>query len=187
MELITIFLIAVCISLDTFAISATRGILLKNFKVKYAAIIAAYFTFFHVAMILLGWLLGKQFSDVVKQFSYWIVFLVLAFLGAKMIYESMKSEKGMTIKTNPISCSTMVPLAFATSIDAFAVGVSFALLAFSIQIAVIIVILVTLVFSMVGVYLGKLIGCLLQNKAELIGGLVLIAIAIKTLIEGLCC
>jgi putative Mn2+ efflux pump MntP len=189
MDLFTIFLIAVGLSMDAFAAAVARGVCLKQFKLKYAAIVAVYLAFFQGAMLLLGWLLGKQFNDILDQFSHWVIFIVLALIGVKLIYDARKgmdeSNVECTTKANPLSTTIMLTLALATSVDAFAVGVSFALFPFSIWLAILIVASVTFVLSFIAVYLGKLLGDILQSKAELFGGLILIAIAIKILIEGL--
>lgn len=182
MDLFTVILVAIGISLDTFTISATRGIYLNEFKIKSAIIIASYFTVFQVLMIFLGWLTGEQFTEFLNHFSHWIVFLVLFVLGIKMLYDSRKKRRGIQPKLHPLSFSVMIPLAFVASIDAFVIGAGFTVLSLSILSTTLIIAVVTFASSIIGIYIGKALGENFEKSAELIGGVVLIVLALLTVV-----
>lgn len=203
MNTIELVLIAVGLSLDSFAVSISHGLCMKKVSFKNALIIGLYFGIFQAAMPLLGYLLGSQFADIIGDFDHWIAFILLAFIGGKMIFESFKKE-GCADRVCPkITCKDrecpgrpdegevslafkkMLPLAIATSIDALAAGVSFAFIKVQIVPAVGLIGVITLMLSMIGVKVGSIFGAKFKKKAELIGGLILVLMGLKILIEHL--
>lgn len=186
MDIITLLLIAVGLAMDAFSVSVTDGIILKNLKVKQAAKISLYFGAFQFGMLYLGYLLGGTFASYISAFDHWIAFVLLMLIGGKMFYEAVfsKEEEKEDIK-NPLSNKTLTVLAIATSIDALAVGVSFAAMSVDIVFAASVVGIVAFVFSFGGTYIGNKCGNLFGNKSEIIGGVVLMGIGVKILIEHL--
>ncbi|MDR0861635.1 MAG: manganese efflux pump MntP family protein [Oscillospiraceae bacterium] len=185
MNFIELFLLAVGLSMDAFAVSVCAGLSLDKATLKNAAIVALYFGFFQAAMPLVGYLVGSQFSDLISAYDHWVAFVLLAFIGGKMIRDSLsqdcESDDGITTP----SVRKMLPLAVATSIDALAVGVSFAFLEVSIVPAVSFIGVVTFALSLVGVQVGKAFGSRFKSKAELVGGIILVGMGAKILIEHL--
>ena len=184
MNLVTIIIIAVGLAMDAFAVSIASGITLKRVRLSYALRIALFFGGFQAVMPLIGWLVGSSFSSYIAAFDHWVAFGLLAFIGGKMIYESTVL-KAAEKKTDPSKLMILIVLAIATSIDAFAVGLSFSVLQVHIIQPVIIIGLVTFLLSLLGVYIGGKFGSIFENKIEFIGGLVLIGIGFKILIEHL--
>ena len=180
MDFISILFLAVGLAMDAFSVSITRGLTLKC-NMKYALIIALFFGGFQALMPVLGWFSGIQLQGIVSTLAPWIAFLLLLGIGLKMIYESF-STKG---NDNEIfSLKELIILSVATSIDAFAVGITFAILNTPIITPIIIIGIVTFILSFIGVYIGKNIGHLFENKIEILGGLILIGIGLKILIEN---
>lgn len=165
--------------MDAFAVAIVAGITIKRLHLRHAFLIAAYFGAFQGVMPLLGWLLGSSFAVYIRQFDHWIAFLLLSFIGGKMIYECKRACP--VDKKDYTSHITLLGLAVATSIDAFAIGVSFSMVSVNIFNAVLIIGGITFFISLLGVYVGKLTGCLLHNYAELAGGIILIGIGIRLL------
>ncbi len=184
MDLITIIIIAFGLAMDAFAVSIASGLAIKKLKVAHALQIAIFFGAFQAIMPALGWLAGMGLRDMIRDFDHWIAFGLLGLIGAKMIYESFKLQSHKK-QINPLSLAVLLLLAIATSIDALAVGVTFAFLNVAIVWPIIIIGLITLATSFVGVYLGHKFGHLFESKIELIAGLVLIAIGLKILLEHL--
>ncbi|MCF7792994.1 MAG: manganese efflux pump MntP family protein [Candidatus Cloacimonetes bacterium] len=184
MDFITIFVIAVGLAMDAFAVSIASGVTLKCFRAKPAFRVAIFFGGFQALMPVLGWLAGSTFHKYIQAFDHWVAFGLLVFIGGKMIYESFMITEAES-KCNPNNIKTVFILAIATSIDALAVGLSFSVLNVAIIEPVIIIGIVTFILSLLGVYIGGKFGSLFENKIELIGGLVLIGIGIKILIEHL--
>ena len=184
MDIISIVLIAVGLAMDAFAVSITSGITIKSLRINNAFKIAIFFGLFQAVMPIIGWLAGLSLRDYISAVDHWIAFGLLSFIGCKMIYESItvqSSEK----EINPLNVYVLLVLSVATSIDALAVGVSFAFLKVSIVTPVIIIGTVTFFLSYLGVYIGDRIGHFFENKIEIAGGLLLIGIGIKILVEGL--
>ncbi len=181
MDLISILLLAVGLAMDAFSVSITRGLTLKC-NIKYALIIAIFFGGFQALMPVLGWYSGMQLQSVISVAAPWIAFILLAAIGIKMIYESFSLEEDVC---KVFSLKELLVLSIATSIDAFAVGVTFAILNTPIITPIIIIGLVTFVLSFIGVYIGKNVGHLFENKIEILGGLILIAIGFKILLESI--
>jgi len=180
MDIITIIFLAIGLAMDAFSVSITQGLSLK-LNIKHALIIALFFGVFQAFMPVLGWFSGVQLEQIVSTFAPWIAFILLVIIGVKMIYEALISDE----KVNHIfSYKELLTLSIATSIDAFAVGVTFAFLDTAILIPIIIIGLVTFALSFIGVYIGKNIGHLFENKIEIVGGVILIIIGFKILLES---
>jgi manganese efflux pump family protein len=178
----TVSLIAVGLSMDCFAVSISSGLIIKDLRLNHALLIAFFFGLFQAMMPILGWLGGKSLLGPLCIVDHWIGFGILTFIGAKMIYESFKldADKGWL---NPMNFSVLILLSVATSIDALAVGFSFGILCVEILVPVLIIGSVAFIFSFIGVYIGDKFGHFWEKKIEFAGGLILIAIGIKILIE----
>ena len=177
-----IFLLAVGLSMDAFAVSVCKGLSVQRLKPRHGAICGAYFGGFQALMPLIGWLLGRQFESLIKNIDHWIAFVLLVLIGANMVRESFGKDEEVN---DSFSFKTMLPLAVATSIDALAVGVTFAFLDVNIWIAIALIGVTTFTLSTVGVKIGNVFGAKYKSKAELAGGIILIALGIKILIEHL--
>ena len=184
MDAITIIAIAFGLAMDAFAVSITSGITIKNLKINNALKIALFFGLFQAIMPLVGWLAGLSLKDFISEIDHWIAFGLLSFIGCKMIYESITLQSNEK-QIDPLNVYVLLMLSVATSIDALAVGVSFAFLKVSIVTPVIIIGTVTFLLSYLGVYIGDRIGHFFENKIEIAGGLLLIGIGLKILIESL--
>ena len=176
-----LFILAVGLSMDAFAVSVCKGLSLGKIKAKHMCLAGIWFGGFQALMPLVGYFLGSFFADVITKYSHWIAFALLAFLGAKMIKESFESEE---LEDN-MGWKTMLVLAVATSIDASAVGVTFAFLDVNILFAVILIGVTTFAFSAAGVKIGSVFGEKYKSKAEIAGGIILILIGLKILLDGL--
>ncbi len=183
MDLLSIILIAFGLSLDAFAVSVTSGVTIHNCRFKHALLIAVFFGTFQGLMPILGWMLGTSFSGYIKDFGYWIAFILLLVLGVKMIYESTKLKKAEEC-SNPLNFYILFLLAIATSIDAFGIGLSFACLKVTILGPALIIALITFVVSVIGVVVGDKLGHMFEGKLEMLGGIILIVIGIKILLEN---
>ena len=183
MGLFELFLIAVGLSMDAFAVSICKGLSLGRIKPKHMCIAGAWFGGFQAMMPALGYFLGRFFTEYITKFDHWIAFILLGFIGFNMIKESFGNEEDDVDAS--MAPKAMVFLAIATSIDALAVGVSFAFLDVSIAPAVLFIGVITFVFSAIGVKIGSIFGTKYKSKAEFFGGAVLIIMGIKILLEGL--
>ena len=163
--IVELFFIALGLSMDAFAVALCKGLNMRVYNRKYSFLIAAFFGGFQALMPLVGWLLGTQFARYIRDFDHWVAFALLAFIGGKMVYESFKKE----------DCC----------IDALAAGVTFAFLSVNIFGAVLLIGAVTFILSASGVAIGNRFGIRYKNKAELAGGLALIFMGIKILLEHL--
>ena len=184
MSLPELFILAVALSMDAFAVAICIGLTLPKATVKSAVIVGAYFGIFQAVMPLAGYLVASMFADKIVAYDHWIAFALLCFLGGKMIYESFNKEDSTTTGTS-LSPAKMLPLAIATSIDALAVGVSLAFLRSAIVPAVIFIGIVTFALSMAAVKIGNVFGTRFKSKAELAGGIILVLIGVKILLEHL--
>lgn len=182
MGFIEIFFIGVGLSMDAFAVSVCKGLSTRTLKLKYALICGTYFGFFQGLMPAIGYLLGSQFRSKIESIDHWIAFILLAFIGFHMIKEAF--EYGETCDPD-FSFKAMLPLAIATSIDALAIGITFAFLNVNLLAAVLIIGITTFIMSMIGVKLGHLFGMRYKAKAEIAGGIILIIIGLKILLEHL--
>lgn len=181
MDYLVLGLIAVGLAADTFAVSVARSIPDKKFLLKKSLTIALYFGFFQGMMLIIGWFLGSQVLDLVSSIDHWIALALLCFIGGKMIYESRVLDQ----PDGDIDQKTLLILSVATSIDALAIGLSFSFLKVAIFEAVIIVGVLTFLLSILGCFLGRTIGHKIKSKAEIFGGIILILIGIKILLEHL--
>lgn len=212
MTLTELFIIAVGLSMDAFAVSICKGLSLKKLRIKDALIVGLYFGIFQGGMPLIGYFLGVQFQDKITSFDHWIAFILLGIIGFNMIKESREKEPesnlankevsvekintgdnvsspsscGLSVKgENPLKFKEMIVLAIATSIDALAIGVTFAFLKVDIVPAVSFIGIITFVLSMIGVKIGNIFGAKYKSKAELAGGIILIGMGFKILLEHL--
>lgn len=188
MNLLELFIIAVGLSMDAFAVSICKGLSLKRLKFKNALTVGLYFGIFQGGMPLIGYILGVQFQDKITAFDHWIAFVLLCIIGLKMIKESLEKEpeeETALDEVEELGFKNMTVLAIATSIDALAVGVTFAFLNVDIVPAVSFIGIVTLVLSMIGVKIGNIFGTKYKSKAELAGGIILVLMGAKILIEHL--
>lgn len=182
MEFLTVFLLAIGLSFDSFAVSVCSGLNLPHIRFFQAAKIAIFLALFQAVMPLIGWLVGNSVKSVIEPVDHWIAFGLLSLIGGKMIIESFIDSDAREIK-NPLDIKVILTLSVATSIDALAVGFSFATLLSKILIAVFIIGLVTFIASMLGILLGKKTGPAINRYAEVLGGLILLFIGAKILIE----
>lgn len=180
MDYFLVSLIAVGLAADAFAVSVAKSMLNKKFLVKKSILIASYFGVFQGLMLVIGWFLGIQVVGIIASVDHWIAFLLLSFIGMKMIYGSEVLDK-----SDIIDQKTLLVLAIATSIDALAIGISFSFLNIAIFEAAILVGVLTFAISFLGCFLGRTIGNRINGKAEVVGGIVLILIGLKILFEHL--
>ena len=182
MKLLDIIFIAVGLSMDAFAVSITLGLSVNTSKKLEYIIPGIYFGFFQALMPLIGYFTGALFSNKAGQFAHWIAFVLLGFIGSKMIIESF-SRKKETIYNNPFNAVKMLVLAIATSIDALMVGVTFAFFDINIINAIAIIGLITFIISVCGVIIGQFFGMRFKSYAEFIGGAVLLLLGMKILVD----
>lgn len=183
MNVMEILLIGVGLAMDAFAVSICKGLSVSKLTWKHALIPAVYFGGFQGLMPLIGWLLGIQFQSLITSVDHWIAFFLLLFIGTNMIREALGGDKGET--NDSFSFLIMITLAVATSIDALAVGVTFAFLEVWIGAAVFIIGVTTFCLSAAGVKIGNVFGAKYQAKAQMAGGGILILMAFKILLEHL--
>ena len=184
MSIIEIVLLAIGLSMDSLAVSVTGGAVIRNCTVCNMVKIGSFMGITQATMTVLGYLAGVGFQKYITAFDHWIAFLLLLYLGGKMIYESTQVQEE-DYKTNPLCNKTLCGLGVATSIDALAVGVTFALEGTDIALAACLIGLTTFTLSPIGLLVGNRFGLRYKSKAELVGGLVLIGIGLKILLEGL--
>ena len=181
MGIIELLIIAVGVSMDALAVSICKGLSIKKISPKYMYRTAIWFGGFQALMPLIGYFVGIHFADFVANVDHWIAFVLLALIGSNMIKESFDKEE---VEVNPdFSFKTMFSMAVATSIDALAVGVSFAFLKVDIWTAILVIGVTTAAFSAAGVLVGNVFGARYKSKAELAGGIILVAIGLKILLE----
>jgi manganese efflux pump family protein len=182
MDLFTIIIIALGLSMDAIAVAVSLGLSIKSLKVQNGFVIGLFFGSFQAIMPVIGWSVGYGFKDLIAAWDHWIVFGLLTIIGMKMIYESIKI-KSAEDEIKVLKMKVLLLLAVATSIDALAIGVSFAILRIAIITPVMIIGLVTFVLSFLAVGFGRHAGYLFQRKIEMLGGIILIGIGIKILLE----
>lgn len=183
MGLLELFVIAVGLSMDAFAVSICKGLSVRELKPKHALTVGVYFGGFQMLMPLIGFALGVRFQSFITSIDHWIAFVLLGLIGANMIRESREQDEENL--SDSFSFGTMLPLAVATSIDALAVGVTFAFLQVSILPAVCFIGATTFILSCIGIRIGHVFGLKYKSRAELFGGTVLILMGIKILLEHL--
>lgn len=181
MSFAEVFLLALGLSMDAFAVSICKGLCLEKVKPKHMCIAGAWFGGFQALMPLIGYFLGRSFADMITQFDHWIAFFLLLFIGENMIREAFGEEEHVDCS---MDTKTMFVLAIATSIDALAIGVTFAFLRVSIIPAVCLIGATTFVCSGAGVKIGSVFGAKYKSKAEVVGGVILVLIGLKILLEG---
>ena len=187
MGLLELFILAVGLSMDAFAVSVCKGLSVKKMEPKHALICGAYFGGFQALMPTIGYLLGSQFESMITQIDHWIAFVLLVFLGGKMIIEAVRAEEEAE-PSNPFALGTLFVMAIATSIDALATGIVFRSFSFStgkLLLAVGFIGSVTFILTLLGALGGKKLGEKFRKHAEIIGGIVLVCIGAKILIEHL--
>ncbi len=183
MNYFELVLVALGLSMDSFAISITNGFTIRELKIKQILTISLYLSIFQALMPVVGWLVGIELKKSIMAIDHWIAFFLLAIIGLKMIYEGLRKRKGN--KKIEMNILTLIGISIATSIDALVVGVSFAFLNLLIVIPILIIGLITFLFSISGLYLGKLYGQRIDKKIEVIGGLILVGLGTKILVEHL--
>lgn len=182
MSILDLFILAVGLSMDAFAVSVCKGLSLGKIKPKHMCIAGVWFGGFQALMPLIGYFLGSFFAEMIEKYDHWVAFVLLAIIGGNMIKESFDKDEKVD---SSMDVKSMLLLAIATSIDALAVGVTFAFLQVQIVPAVSFIGVITFIFSAVGVKIGSLFGTKYKSKAELFGGIVLVLIGIKILLEGI--
>lgn len=184
----TLLLMGVGLSMDAFAVSICKGLSMRKVNKKQCLVIGLFFGGFQALMPFIGWVLGSQFEQYITSIDHWIAFILLGFIGGKMVVEAIR-EKDEAVEVGkmdpPQDFKEMFILAIATSIDALAVGITFAFLQVPIVEAVSIIGITTFVISVIGVYVGNFFGNRYKKKAELAGGIILILIGLKILLEHL--
>ena len=185
---IELFLLGIGLAMDAFAVSVCKGLGMRRLNKKQTLIIGLYFGGFQALMPLIGWLLGSQFQKYITSIDHWIAFILLSFIGGKMMIEAIREwneEETVDVIDAPLDHKNMLVLAVATSIDALAVGITFAFLDTPIIEAITIIGITTMVISIIGVVVGNFFGSRYKSKAEFIGGLILILLGLKILLEHL--
>lgn len=188
---ITLFLMGVGLAMDAFAVSICKGLSMKKVKWQHATIIGLFFGGFQALMPFVGWLLGSQFEQYITKVDHWIAFGLLGIIGGKMLYEAIKGDEEEECdccndkNVDKLDLKELFILAIATSIDALAVGITFAFLKYPVVKAVTVIGVVTFIISMAGVYIGNFFGSRFKKKAEIAGGIILVGIGIKILLEHL--
>ena len=180
--LLTLFLLGIGLSFDTFAVSISCGLTDEKISFWQAARIAIFFAFFQATMPLLGYFLGSKVRNLIEPVDHWVAFTLLSLIGLKMIWESFKADAE---KFNPHDVKVILTMSLATTVDAFIVGITFAFTQINLLQATIIIGMVTFLAAMLGMLFGKKIGSKLGKKAEILGGVILIVIGLKILTEHL--
>ena len=182
MHFTEIILLAIGVAMDAFAASICKGIPLKKVAPKHAMLTAIWFGGFQALLPLIGYYLGASFSDFVSSIDHWIAFLLLGIIGVNMLRESFQKDECCSDKSD-FSVRAMFPVALATSIDAMAVGVSLSFMDVNIWMAVLAIGIITAMFSGAGVYIGNMFGNRYKSKAEMTGGLILVVMGVRILLE----
>lgn len=188
MGFIELFLIGVGLSMDAFAVAICKGLGMKRLNMKQALVIGLFFGGFQALMPFVGWALGSQFQDLISPIDHWVAFILLAFIGGKMLFDAFREddeEEAADPKDARLDLEELLMLAIATSIDALAVGITFAFLGVNIVEAISIIGATTFVLSVAGVAVGHAFGARYERGATIVGGVVLILIGCKILLEHL--
>lgn len=185
MSLLELFILAVGLSMDAFAVAVCKGLAMKKCTWPKACIVGLYFGVFQAGMPLIGYFLGSQFKNVITSIDHWIAFILLGIIGLSMIKEARESCDECETRDESLDVKTMVGLAIATSIDALAVGVTFAFLNVSIVPAVSFIGIVTFTISLIGVKIGNIFGMKYKSTAEWVGGVILILMGLRILLSHL--
>lgn len=181
-----LLLIAVGLSMDAFAVSICKGLSMEKLRMRDIWTVGLYFGIFQAGMPLIGYLIGTQFASFVESVDHWVAFVLLGFIGGKMMLGSFHKEEDTSLQQDAsLSWRSMLPLAIATSVDALVVGISFAFLQVRILPAIASIGLITLLLCMLGMKIGQLFGARFKSKAEFIGGILLILMGLKILLQHL--
>lgn len=183
MELLTLTVIAIGLAMDAFAVSIGKGLSVRKIEPRHTLSVGLWFGGFQALMPLVGYMLGVSFSSLVQNIDHWIAFGLMGFIGVNMIREALSDEDECDEGAADFSVKKMLLLAIATSIDALAIGVSFAFLGVNIWTAILLIGVITMILSMIGLRIGNIFGCRYKSKAELAGGCVLILMGCKILFE----
>jgi putative Mn2+ efflux pump MntP len=183
MGLVELLIVAIGLSMDAFSVAIAQGLCYRTFKLKDALIIGLYFGVFQALMPVIGYFVGTQFAATVTAIDHWVAFVLLGAIGIKMIRDSRGSASIVEACDVTLSHKKLLTLAVATSIDALAVGVSFAFLRVNIASAAVTIGITTFILSVIGVKVGNVFGARFKAKAELAGGLILIGMGLKILLE----
>lgn len=183
MGIIEILLIGIGLAMDAFAVAVCKGLSMEKFTWKKGVIIGLYFGIFQGGMPVIGYLLGTSFESIITEIDHWIAFILLGFIGINMLKEALSKDKESS--NDLVDFKTMLPLAIATSIDALAVGITFAFLNVNILIASLVIGFTTFIMSFIGSKIGNKFGSKYEKKAQFIGGIILIFMGLKILIEHL--
>ena len=183
MSFTDLMLISLGVAMDAFAVAIGKGLSMKKMQYKNVIIVGIYFGIFQALMPAIGYILGKNFESLITNIDHWIAFFLLSILGINMIRECIKNEEENV--SDKFDFKTMIPLAIATSIDALAVGVTFAFLRINIVTSTLLIGIITSITSMIGVIIGKKFGDKLEKKAQIAGGIILIVIGAKILLQHL--
>lgn len=184
MGILELLILAIGLSMDAFAVSVCKGLAMKKLEFKNMAIVSLWFGGFQALMPTIGYFLGVQFKNQITAIDHWIAFVLLGIIGANMIKEACSKDDEEEVKAN-LDVKTMFMLAIATSIDALAVGITFAFLSVNLVHAVTFIGITTFILSAVGVGIGNIFGTKYKAKAEIAGGIILILLGIKILLEHL--
>lgn len=186
MTILEICLVALGLAADAFAVAMCKGVEMKKFVLRYALVIALFFGVFQALMPLIGWAVASTFEEYITAYDHWIAFGLLLVLGGKMIWDSFRKEpEDEEPAPLKLGIKTLLLMAVATSIDALAVGVTFAFLQVNVWIAISLIGAITFVISFAGVFIGVKLGDKFRHKAEFAGGVILILIGVKILLEHL--
>lgn len=189
MGIVELFMIGAGLSMDAFAVAICKGLGMSRINWRYAVVIALFFGGFQALMPLVGWALGTQFADLITPVDHWIAFALLAVIGGKMLYEALRGDDDEAADASAegerLDVKELVMLAVATSIDALAVGITFAFLGVHIVEACVLIGVTTFVLSFIGVAVGNQFGARFEKPATIVGGIVLILIGAKILLEHL--
>ena len=186
MSIWEVLIIAIGLSMDAFAVALCKGLSMKKLSIKYGVIIALFFGVFQALMPLIGWFVSSRFEKYIKAYDHWIAFALLLFIGIKMIIDAVKESRHPEEESDfRFKIGELFVLAIATSIDALAVGVTFGLLEINIWSSISIIGCVTFVLSLLGVIIGNFFGSRFRTKAEIAGGIILILLGVKILLEHL--
>jgi len=185
MTFLPLLLIALGVSADAFAVALTKGLHMRRFNLAHAVIIALTFGLFQAVMPLVGWLLGTQFARYITEFDHWVAFVLLLLVGGKMLWEAFSAHEDTERDYDRLDVRRLLVLALATSIDALAVGITFAFIEVSILWAVVLIGVTTAVLAFVGVVVGRRVGARFGRPAEIAGGVVLILIGTRILLDHL--
>ena len=185
MEIFELILLSIGLGMDAFAVSVCKGISMKKMNWKKASLIGLYFGGFQAVMPILGYFFGTSFESFITNIDHWIAFILLVIIGAKMIQEAFQKDKDEDQYNEDISVKTMLILSIATSIDALAVGITFSFFKVDLVLAVSLIGIITFILSVLGTKIGNRFGDKYKSKAELIGGIILILIGLKILLEHL--